>query len=611
MLLRAAAERTGGNERDFTARNSLIRHVSGGHTFTYGELAADAAKLPLPSLEELQLKDPTDWRLIGSSIPRLDIPSKVRGDAVFGIDVRLPGMKYAAIAMSPVFGGSLDWCDPDIAMAMDGVRKVIPMEGAVAVVADNWWLANRAVEALPKRWGEAGNDREDGSTILASLKSALRSPLCQNLRDDGDCDHALTSAAKIVEAEYSLPYLEHATLEPMNCTARVTDTAFELWVPTQLPEHALWNAADAAGMPVSVGIVNVTQIGGGFGRRQEVDFIRQAVAIAKTMKGVPIKLLWSREETTQHGFYRPAFLSRVCGGLDAADRPIFWQQRIAGTSDNEILNWLGSNALLYAIPNMNVSFSFGHSHVPEGQMRGVGFMSTAFVSQSFVDELAVAAAVDSYEFQRGLLDPDGTPANVPPAEVTGDGHSGESPRERTMRMRAVLDEAAARASWGQTLPPGRGRGIAIAEMAGTFLALVVEVTLDGKGWFHVDRIVFAGDPGRLANPKNAEAQIQGAIASGLTHAIHGEITIDRGRVVESNFHDYPLLRIDEMPDVEVHWILSGRTWGGLGESAVAVVAPALVNAIFNAGGQRVRTLPLKNHRILPRELAERTAGAER
>jgi isoquinoline 1-oxidoreductase beta subunit len=609
MLIKAAAERLGVPEAELVAKSSVITHSPTGRKLSYGELAVDAAKIAVPDPASVRLKNPEDWTCIGRSVERVDIAAKVNGKAVYGIDVKLPGMKHAALSMSPVFGGKLRSYDAREILSRSGIRKVVKLKGgragsddAVAVVADQWWQAKAAVEAMPKEWDGGIWYTTDSAAIMANLEEALEAAPDEVLRRSGSMEAATVSAEHVLEATYFVPYLEHATMEPMNCTALVTDNDFEVWAPTQVPEQAISVAARVANLPVSKGNLHITQIGGGFGRRQESDFVAQAVAIATAMKGTPIKLLWSREDTTRHGFYRPTGLSRVRGALDANGNIAAWSHRIVAPSSDRVRTQFGSDSLLYAIPNILVDFVVRPSHVPEGQMRGVGFATHGFVTQSFVDELARAGGKNPYDFQRELLNPDKTPAAVPTGTVEGQITHNISPRSRATRLRVVLDEAALRAGWREPLGPNRGRGIATVEEADAFYAVVVEVTLDMKGWFRVDRVVVAGDPSFLVNPDNANAQVEGSVAFGLTSAMYGEITISRGATVESNFHDYQLLRINEMPKVEVHWVLSRQPgWGGVGEPVVSAVIPALTNAIYDAGGPRIRSLPLKNHEIMLRK----------
>lgn len=611
MFVRAAGERFGVAESELVAENSVVTHIPTGRTMTYGELASDAAKTAAPDPGSVRLREPKDWTHIGKSLPRVDAPAKVDGTAVYGIDVNLPGMKHAAIAMTPVFGGTLKSYDARGALSRPGILKVVEIKAiefrgkqagfitdradAVAVVAEHWWQAKLAVEVMAKDWDAGAWATTDSPALLAQMRDGLEDAPDQILAWDGNVEAALASAKQILEADYFVPYLEHATMEPMNCTAVVTDDSFEVWVPTQVPEQALHLAADVVGLPVEKGNLHVTQIGGGFGRRLQSDFVAQAVQIAKTMKGTPVKLLWSREETTRHSFYRPANLSRLRGALDSNGNLTGWTHRIVAPSDKYALGQLGSVSRVYAIPNTLVDIVVRRCHVPEGFMRAVGLATHAFFTQCFIDELARAAGRDPYEFLRALLDPDKTPTAVSnPRKIP--------PKSRVARLRAVLDEAARKSSWDNRLEQNRGRGIAAVDYADAFYSVVVEVTLDGKGWFTVDRVVVVGDPSFLVNPDTANAQVEGSVAFGLTSAMYGEITIDKGRVVQGNFNDYRLLRIGEMPKVETHWLLSRQSpWGGIGEPVVAAVIPALINAIYDAGGPRIRSLPLKNHKIASRE----------
>jgi len=592
MFVEAAAKRFGVSASELEAANSVVTHIPTGRHLTYGELASAAAKVPVPDATSIKLKAPEDWTFIGKSVPRVDVPAKVDGTAIYGIDVELPGLKYAAIAMNPTLGAVMKSYDASDVLSRPGILKVVEVKSegnvdAVAVVADQWWQAKSAVDAMPKEW-ESNADVIDSAAILADMRVGLEGASDKILRQDGDVEAAIASAARVLKADYFVPYLEHATLEPMNCTALVTDDSFEVWAPTQTPEEAIALASHVAGLPVAKGNLHVTQIGGGFGRRLKSDFVAQAVQIAKAIKGTPIKLLWSREDTTRHGFYRPASLSRLRGALDSDGNPTVLTHRIVATSDDLRLAPIGSIWLPHEIPNMLIDLVVKQTHVPEGLMRSVGLAAHAFLTQCFLDELARAAGKDPYEFQRALLDPERA--------------LDEAKKPRILRLRAVLDEAAHKSSWGEPLGPNRGRGIADVVYANAFYAVVVEVTLDGKGWFSVDRVVVAGDPSFLVNPDGAEAQVEGSVAFGLTSALYGEITIEQSRVVQGNFNDYRILRISEMPKVETHWVLSRSfPFGGLGEPIVAAVVPALVNAIYDAGGPRIRSLPLKNHKFVSRD----------
>jgi isoquinoline 1-oxidoreductase beta subunit len=573
-------------------------------------LASAAAKIAVPGAASITLKDPKDWTFIGKSVPRVDVPAKVDGTAVYGIDLTLPGLKHAAIAMAPVFGGAVKSYAASDALSRPGILKVVEVKAVksrgkralvtdrfdgLAVVADQWWQAKLAVEAMAKDWHAGDWATTDSAALLANMRAGLEDAPDAILHQTGNVEAAMASGKQVLEADYFVPYLEHATMEPMNCTALVTDDSFEVWAPTQAPEEAIKLAANVAGIPVNKGDLHVTQIGGGFGRRLKSDFVAQAVQIAKAMKGTPIKLVWSREDTMRHGFYRPANLSRLRGALDSDGRLKAWTHRIVAPSDNFSLSQMGAK-FPHLIPNMLVDTVVKPCHVPEGPMRSVALGTHAIFTQCFMDELARVAGKDPYEFQRALLDPDAAPQ-----VVTKPGKM--SLKLRIARLRAVLDEAARKSSWDERRERNRGRGIAAVEYANAFYSVVVEVTLDGKGWFSVDRVVVAGDPSFLVNPDSANAQVEGSVAFGLTSALYGEITIDKGSVVEGNFNDYRILRINEMPRVETHWLLSRRPqWGGLGEPIVAAVVPALINAIYDAGGPRIRSLPLKNHKIVPRQV---------
>jgi isoquinoline 1-oxidoreductase beta subunit len=616
ILIKAAARRLNVPEAELVAKNGIVVHRPTGAKLTYGELAPDCSTIPVPHPDSIRLKDPRDWKVMGRSLARLDIPSKTNGSAIFGIDVTRPGMKYAAIAMSPVFGGKLKFYDASAILSIPGVQKVVEVRGgtegfvngmdeAIAVIANDWWTAKKAIDAMPIEWDGGDQTTIDSAAILANLQAALEEKYDEVLRQDGDAAGAIVTALQRIEADYFVPYLEQATMEPMNCTAFVTERTFEVWAPTQHPESAMRIASKVAALPIKKGELHCTQLGGGFGRRIECDVVSQAVQIAKAMKGVPIKLLWTREDTTRHGYYRQASLSRLRAGIDSNGNISAWTHHIVAQSNDKVHSTYGADSLLYGIPNIEVGFSVRHSHVPEGSMRGVGYSITCFVVQSFLDELALATGKDSYQLQRELLDPRRTPSTVPRTEF----EDALEPKERSARLRTVLDNAAITANWSKSLGPNRGRGLAVLEQSGGYYAVVVEVTIDG-GWVKVDRVVVVGDPGQLANPGNARAQIEGSVAFGLTSALYGEIRLSEGRVVDGNFDEYRMLRLDEMPEVEVYWVLGRRFWGDVSQAVVSVVQPALTNAIYDAGGPRIRSLPIKNHKIVRRD-AEFSAERQR
>jgi isoquinoline 1-oxidoreductase beta subunit len=447
---------------------------------------------------------------------------------------------------------------------------------------------------MPKEWDEGSWGTADSATIEAALQRGLSVAPELVLRDDGDAEAALGSAVRRIEAEYSTPFLEHGTMETMNCTALVTDEKFEVWAPTQKPEDAFEIASELTSL--RNGEVHVPLMGCGFGRRQWNDYVSQAVQIARELKGTPVMLIWSREETTRRGYYRPALRTRLRGGFDAKGSLVAWTQRLSCNAKRPEYASYGSDSLLYAVPNMRVDLAVMPTKMPLGVLRSVAFGPNCFFTQSFTAELAHAAGVDPVDFLRTLLDPARTPPHVPKGALLDD----FSPAERARRLRNVLDEAARLTNWGTPLGARQGRGIALEEESGAYYACVAEVGLDGAGWFRIERIVVVVDAGIVVNPALAAAQVQGATAYGLSGAMYGRITIDKGRVVEGNFDEMKVLRMVEMPPIECHFVGDAETWGGIGEPAAAVVVPAVANAIFDAGGPRLRSLPFDSHDIRPR-----------
>ena len=457
-----------------------------------------------------------------------------------------------------------------------------------------------------------------------AYRTGLHCPPDEIFRNDGNVDGVMKDSTRILEADYFVPYLAHAPLEPMNCTALVTDRGFEVWMGTQKPENAfeeavevmerekdaLSRAASKVGrlagkvfnMPTAGGnVVHLLQSGGSFGSRHKITQVGQAVRIAQAMKGTPVKLVWSRENTMRHIYFRPAMLSRMRAAVDQQGNITAWSQRMVAQSNCKNLYKQGSYSLLYAIPNMKVEFVGRGAKMPVGPLRGIGRAVHCFFTQSFVDELAEMTGKDTYQLQKELLDREKVLLSVTlPGYYLQNNHH----RERAARLRTVLDKATLMADWNSPLGKNRGRGIAVHEQARTFFAVIIEVTLDNKGWFSIDRVVVAADPGHLVNPLNAEAQIESCVVYALSCGLYGEITFKNGRMVESNFNDYRVLLMKEMPKVEVHWVLSGKGWGGLGDAAVSSVIPALTNAIYNAGGPRIRSLPIKNHKIFKRDQEE-------
>ena len=580
MLIAAAATRWNVPMTECTAAQGVITHGPSGRSVTFGTIAAAAADMKPPT--QVALKDPKDWKLIGTRQRRLDVPDKIAGKPIYAIDVQLPNMLCAAIVQCPVFKGTLKAVDETGLAGMKGIRQVVKLPDAVAVVADSWWRAKKAAEALPVTWDFGHNSEVSSGTIRAQVNAGLSANDARIGRADGDVDHALGQAVKRIQADYEVPFLGHATMEPQNCTAHVNADLVEVWAPTQDGETALAIAADAAGVSPDKVVIHKMMLGGGFGRRGIFqDFVRQAVLIAKAV-GQPVKLVWTREEDIRHDFYRPVAMARMIAGLDANGMPIAWKIRTSGQSiiaavsprvmqfgvDRNFLQGLLED-MPYEVPNYLVDFAMRNSHVPVGVWRSVNHSQNAFFKESFVDEMAFAAGVDPYLFRRKLL--------------------AKKPREL-----AVLDAAAKQAGWGASLASGIFRGMALHNSQSSICAQVVDASVGVDGKMRVHRVVSAIDAGHVVNPLTIELQTESAVVFGLSAVLYGEITIKDGRVEQANFHDYPMLRLAEMPQVETV-IVPGDGWGGVGETAVPPLAPALCNAIFAGTGKRIRSLPIKNH----------------
>ena len=582
MLVAAAAQQWGVDASDCRAESGAVIHTKTGRKLSYGQLAASAAKLQVP--ENAQLKDPKDFRLLGKRVPRTDTPLKVNGTAQFGIDVRVPGMLYASVERSPVFGGAVKSVDDSRARTMPGVKRIVRLEpvkrarseSAVAVVAESYWQALSARRALKIEWDEGPNAALDSDGISAKLAQLAQHPGVQ-ARKEGDATGAMASAAKMIEAVYEVPYLAHATMEPMNCTAHVHADGCDVWAPTQGQSGTQRVAAEVAGLPMEKVRVHTTYLGGGFGRRSETDFVAEAVQLSKAL-GAPVQVLDTREDDMQHDFYRPTTYNRFSAAFDASGDPVAWTHRIVGTSiavskgntprngiDGSLVE--GAANVPYEIPNILVEQTIADLPIPLGYWRSVGSSHNAFVTECFFDEVARAAGKDPYELRRALL------ANHP-------------------RHLGVLELAAQKAGWGTPLPQGRTRGIAVAEAFGSFVAEVAEVSIDANGKPRVHRVVCAVDCGPIVNPDTIEAQMQSGIVYGLTAALYGDITIDRGRVRQGNFDSYPMLRMNEMPVVEVYIVPSTEKQGGIGEPGTPPIAPAVCNAIYAATGKPIRKLPI-------------------
>jgi isoquinoline 1-oxidoreductase beta subunit len=578
MLRRAAAEGWGVPLEDCKAQGGRVLHRASGRSAGYGELAPVAAKLDPPA--EVALKRPEDWTLIGTAAPRLDVPAKVDGSAGFGIDVALEGMLVATVMASPVFGGRLKSVDEAPALALAGVRAVVPLENAVVVVAEGYWPARQGLATLAPVWDEGPNAATSDATIRAGLSAALKRKGAV-ASEQGDAEAALAGAAKRLEAVYEVPYLAHATMEPMNATARVTGAGVEVWAPTQGQGPIQHAVAGLLGIEPGQVKVHTTFLGGGFGRRFETDFVVQAVLASKAV-GAPVKLIWSREEDVRQDFYRPAAMARLRAGLDGEGNLAAWQARLACPSimSRAIPDLVkdgidpssveGAANMPYAIANRRTDYVMTELGVPVGFWRSVGNSQNAFFVECFLDELAHAAGRDPVEFRRRLL--------------------AEEPR-----YRKVLETAAEAAGWGRAAPAGRFRGIALHESFGSIVAEVAEISVARGKEIKLHRMTCAIDCGRTVNPDTVVAQMESGIVYGLTAALFGRITIAAGRVQEDNFDSYPMLDLAQMPDVEVRIVESGAALGGVGEPGTPPAAPALANALFAATGRRIRSLPLSRH----------------
>jgi isoquinoline 1-oxidoreductase beta subunit len=567
VLLEAAANEWQVPVSELGAGDSMIRHAGSGREASFAHFAPAAAALSLP--DKPSLKSPGEFRIMGTSPPRFDVPAKVDGSANFGIDASLPGMKYAAVKAAPVFGGRVLAVDESSVQDIPGIRKVVDLGDAVAVIADGYWQAKKGLDKLAVEFGDGGNAGAAQDSIFSQFADELDSAAAEGTAKSdfvaGDADAALDAAVQVLEAEYRVPFLAHATMEPMNCTAWVHDDRCELWLGTQNPLGFAQQVAKAIGIDESQVILHNQYLGGGFGRRTIDDFAIQAARIAADSP-YPVKLVWSREEDMRHDHYRQASISRFRGGLDASGQPVAWHNHYVNKHDPE-----EAPHIPYAIADQAIVYSESETHVPWGFWRSVDHSLHAFFTESFIDELAIAAGRDTYEYRRELL-------------------AGEP------RFAAVLDLAAEKSSWGESLPANMGRGIAIHRSFGTIVAQVVDVEIvNGKP--RARRVVCAVDPGYAVHPDNLIAQMESGIAYGLTAALYGEISISGGAVLQSNFHDYRMLRMNEAPAIETYIIDGGGLLGGAGEPGTPPVAPAFTNAIFDATGIRIRELPVSKHEL--------------
>jgi len=571
MLVQAAADKWGVDASKCKAANGMVTGP-GGKKATYGQLAEAASKLTPP--KEVALKDPSKFRYVGKPLKRLDTADKINGKTVFGIDVKLPGMLYAALAQCPVIGGKVVSYDAARAKGMPGVKHVVQITDGVAVVADSWWQAKTARDTISIQWDEGPNKTLSSEDVWAGLAGAMSKPAAQ-IRQQGDVEGAMKTAAKTVEATYELPFLSHSPLEPMNFTADVRKDSALLIGSIQFQQMALGMAAAIIGMKPEQITIKTTFLGGGFGRRIDLDYMAQAVEISKAI-GNPVKLVWTREDDMTHDFYRPASLYRMTGGLDASGKPVALSLKMTSSSVTARLfpplvkdgvDPLMTEAILvpYDIANQSVGTVIHDTGLRVGFLRSVSHALNVFANESFIDEMAVAAGKDPYEFRRSLLD-------------------------KQPRFRNVLDLAAQKAGWGKPLPTGRARGIALMEGYDTYMAQVVEVSVK-DGAIKLHRVVVAVDLGRMVNPNIVEQQIESNIVFGQTALLYGNITLKDGRVQQTNFHDYKMLRMPETPKIEMHIVKSTEKPGGIGEPGMAVLGPAVANAVYALTGKRLRKMP--------------------
>jgi isoquinoline 1-oxidoreductase beta subunit len=571
MLVTAAAQQLGVPESQLTTDKGQVIHAASNRRVNYGALVARAATLPVPA--KVVLKSPKEFKVLGKDTPRLDVAEKINGTAVFGIDVKLPGLLTARVLRSPVFGGKVASFNADKAKAVAGVRNVVQISNGIAVVADNYWAASKGAQAVDVKWDDGKLAALDSAAIMTSYKALAEKPGAV-ARNDGNAD----TVPGTFERQFEAPFLAHACMEPMNCTADVQAGSCDVYVPTQGQTASHLAAIAASGLKPEQVKIHTTYLGGGFGRRGEADFVTEAVEVSKAV-GRPVKVVWTREDDIQHDYYRPISYARMWGAVDATGKPTVFKQRnvqqslmkrVGGLPPNgvDFIALDGVANLPYDIPNVKVEYIEGDPGIPFGFWRSVGASFQGFAVEAFVDELASMAKKDPYQFRRDLL--------------------GKHPRHL-----AVLNLAAEKAGWSTPVPRGRGRGIALMECFGSILAQVTEVSVDQSGAVKVHKVVCSVDCGWAINPDTIRAQMEGDIVYGLTAALKGEITIDKGRVVQRHFGDYQMMRVNEMPEIEVHIVASAAEPGGIGEPSTTLAAGSLVNAVYAATGKRIYSLPIK------------------
>ena len=574
MLVTAAAQTLNVAENACSTEKGAVIHKASGRRLSYGALAEKAATLPVP--KNVSLKSPKDFQLLGQPLPRLDIPEKVNGKAEFGIDVKRPGMLIARVVKCPVFGGKAESFNAEKAKAVPGVRHVVKISSGVAVVADNYFAASKGAQALEVKWNEGPLANLSSGEILKKYAALAEQP-GKVARNNGDAQAALKSNAKSFERIFEVPFLAHACMEPMNCTADVRGDRCDVWVPTQGQTASHEAAVAASGLPGKAVNIHTTYLGGGFGRRGEADFVTDAVETSKAV-GKPVKVIWTREDDIQHDFYRPITYARMWGAIDDSGKPVAFMQRIVQQSLMKRLGSLppngvdfisvdGSATLPYDIPNVRVEYIENDPGIPYGFWRSVGASVQGYVVEAFMDELATTAGKDPYQFRRDLL-------------------------AKRPRHLAVLNAVAEKSGWGKPLPAGHARGIAVMEAFGSIVGQVAEVSV-ANGAVKIHKVWVAVDTGWVINPDTIKAQMEGGTLYGLTAALKGEITIQNGRVMQHHFNDYQMIRHNEAPEVEVHIVSSAETPGGIGEPSTAVAAGALANAIAAATGKRLYKLPIR------------------